>query len=57
MMDKWTLLVLYTLEHKDTLRFKEIKLAIPDIMNRIVLNPDTIDVVVFCSKDYSPPGK
>ena len=23
-------------------------------MNRIELNPQTIDVVVFCSKDYSP---
>lgn len=26
----------------------------PNIVNRIDLNPDTIDVVVFCSKDYSP---
>ena len=26
----------------------------PDIVNRIELNPETIDVVVFCSKDYSP---
>ena len=26
----------------------------PNLVNRIELNPDTIDVVVFCSKDYSP---
>ena len=26
----------------------------PEIVNRIELNPETIDVVVFCSKDYSP---
>ena len=26
----------------------------PEIVNRIDLNPETIDVVVFCSKDYSP---
>ena len=34
MMDKWTLLVLYTLEHKDTLRFNDIKRAIPDISQK-----------------------
>ena len=34
MMDKWTLLVLYTLEHKDTLRFNEIRRAIPDISQK-----------------------
>ncbi len=26
----------------------------PHIVNRIELDPETIDVVVFCSKDYSP---
>lgn len=26
----------------------------PEVVNRIELNPETIDVVVFCSKDYSP---
>lgn len=26
----------------------------PEIVNRIELNPDVLDVVVFCSKDYSP---
>lgn len=26
----------------------------PEIVKRIELNPETIDVVVFCSKDYSP---
>ncbi len=26
----------------------------PNLVNRIELNPDSIDVVVFCSKDYSP---
>ena len=26
----------------------------PEIVNRIELNPETLDVVVFCSKDYSP---
>ena len=34
MMDKWTLLVLYTLEHKDTLRFNDIKRAISDISQK-----------------------
>lgn len=26
----------------------------PNVINRIELSPDTIDVVVFCSKDYAP---
>lgn len=26
----------------------------PNVINRIELSPDTIDVVVFCSKDYTP---
>ena len=26
----------------------------PSIVNRIELDPETVDVVVFCSKDYSP---
>jgi hypothetical protein len=26
----------------------------PNIVNRIELNSETLDVVVFCSKDYSP---
>ena len=26
----------------------------PEIVNRIELNPETLDMVVFCSKDYSP---
>ena len=26
----------------------------PEIVNRIELSPETLDVVVFCSKDYSP---
>ena len=34
MMDKWTLLVLYTLEHKDTLRFNDIRRAVPDISQK-----------------------
>ena len=34
MMDKWTLLVLYTLEHKETLRFNDIRRAIPDISQK-----------------------
>ena len=34
MMDKWTLLVLYTLENKDTLRFNDIKRSIPDISQK-----------------------
>ncbi|MBQ9309796.1 MAG: helix-turn-helix transcriptional regulator [Bacteroidales bacterium] len=32
--DKWTLLVLYTLEHENMLRFNEIKRAIPDISQK-----------------------
>ena len=36
MMDKWTLLVLYTLEHKETLRFNDIKRAIPDISQKML---------------------
>ena len=34
MTDKWTLLVLYTLEHKETLRFNDIRRAIPDISQK-----------------------
>mgnify|MGYP002626125722 CR=1 FL=1 len=34
MMDKWTLLVLYTLEHNGTLRFNDIRRAIPDISQK-----------------------
>ena len=34
MMDKWTLLVLYTLERQQTLRFNELKRAIPDISQK-----------------------
>ena len=26
----------------------------PNLINRIELTPETIDVVVFCSKDYAP---
>ena len=26
----------------------------PEVVNRIELSPETLDVVVFCSKDYSP---
>lgn len=34
MMDKWTLLVLYTLEHNGTLRFNDIRRAIPDVSQK-----------------------
>ena len=34
MTDKWTLLVLYTLEHNETLRFNDIRRAIPDISQK-----------------------
>ncbi len=34
MTDKWTLLVLYTLENKETLRFNDIRRAIPDISQK-----------------------
>lgn len=32
--DKWSLLVLYTLQHKDVLRFKELQREIPDISQK-----------------------
>ncbi len=32
--DKWSLLVLYTLQHKETLRFKQLQRAIPDISQK-----------------------
>lgn len=35
-MDKWTLLVLYTLEQKGTMRFNDIKRAIPDISQKML---------------------
>lgn len=34
MMDKWTLLVLYTLEGQGTLRFNDILRAIPDVSQK-----------------------
>lgn len=32
--DKWSLLVLYTLQHKEILRFKELQRLIPDISQK-----------------------
>lgn len=32
--DKWSLLVLYTLQHKEILRFKELQRQIPDISQK-----------------------
>ncbi len=34
MMDKWTLLVLYTLEGQGTLRFNDLMRAIPDVSQK-----------------------
>lgn len=35
-MDKWTLLVLYTLERTGTMRFNDIRRAIPDISQKML---------------------
>ena len=34
MGDKWSLLVLYTLQHREVLRFKELQREIPDISQK-----------------------
>ena len=36
MMDKWTLLVIYTLEQQGTMRFNDIHRAIPDVSQKIL---------------------
>ncbi|MBO6169689.1 MAG: helix-turn-helix transcriptional regulator [Bacteroidales bacterium] len=36
MMDKWTLLVLYTLEGQGTLRFNDLMRAIPDVSQKML---------------------
>ena len=36
MMDKWTLLVIYTLEQQGTMRFNDIHRAIPDVSQKML---------------------
>lgn len=36
MMDKWTLLVLYTLEGQGTLRFNDLMRAVPDVSQKML---------------------
>ena len=36
MMDKWTLLVIYTLERRGTMRFNDLHRAIPDVSQKML---------------------
>lgn len=37
-MDKWTMLTLYTLEQQGTMRFNDIRRAIPDVSQKMLTN-------------------
>ncbi len=49
--DKWSLLVLYTLQHKGTLRFKQLQREIPDISQKsLTLTLRTLEEDGFISR-------
>lgn len=53
--DKWSLLVLYSLQHREPVRFKELKRQIPDISQKSLTQTlRTLEVDGFVTREVFP---